>query len=116
MKEFKKQWDLDMAMTVLAHQTVDSETWAEAVEWLMLYGPPHVQDMLNQASHIATSQYFPELKPSGYNPDGTPLYDIEALAKALNISTDEVYEKLRTKEQLQQTRHLFGDGDAMKIH
>ncbi len=116
MTEFKKQWDAEMAMAVLTNKTVDSETWAEAVEWLMLYGPPHIKEILNQASQVATSEHFPDLKPTGYSPDGTPLYDVQALAAALNITPEEAYEKLREKEGKQETRHLFSEEDALKIH
>lgn len=116
MTEFKKQWDTEMAMAVLANKTVDSDTWSEAVEWLMLYGPPHVQEILSQASYVATSEHFPELKPTGYSPDGKPLYDVQDLAKALNISPDEALKKLKAKEEIQETRHLFPPEDSHKIH
>jgi hypothetical protein len=116
MTEFKKEWDTEMAMAVLANKNVDSETWSEAVEWLMLYGPPHVQEILNQASFVATNEHFPDLKPSGYSPEGTPLYDINELAKALGISPEEAFEKLRKKEEKQETQHLFAQEDAQKIH
>lgn len=116
MSEFKKQWDEEMAMAVLANKNVDSETWAEAVEWLMLYGPAHIQEILSQASHVATKEYFPELKAKGYSPDGKPLYDVEALATALNISQEEVLQKLHEKEEMQETRHLFAEEDSHKIH
>lgn len=115
MSEFKKQWDTEMAMTVLANKTVDSETWAEAVEWLMLYGPPHIQEILSQASSAATNEYFPDLKPTGYSPDGKPLYDVEALAQALNISKEEALAKLQEKEAKQETQHLFAEEDSHKI-
>ena len=36
----KDLWDLESAMKVLTHDSVDSKLWAEAVEWLILYGPP----------------------------------------------------------------------------
>lgn len=116
MSDFKKQWDTEMAMAVLANKTVDSETWSEAVEWLMLYGPPHVQEILSQASYVATSEQFPELKPTGYSPDGKPLYDVQALAQALNISPDEALKKLQEKEEKQETRHLFTGDDSLKVH
>lgn len=116
MGDFKKQWDEEMAMAVLANPTVDGTIWAEAVEWLMLYGSPHIQEILSQASSAATSTHFPDLKPSGYSPDGTPLYDVEALALALNISPEEALGRLRAREQEQQTRHLFAAEESLKIH
>ena len=116
MTDFKEQWNEEMAMTVLASKSVDSKLWAEAVEWLILYGPPHIKEMLSQASSMATSRYFPELKPASYSPDGSPLYDMESLAEALQTSTEALYDKLRRKEAGRQTRHLFSDDEAMKIH
>lgn len=115
MNDFKKQWDTAMAMAVLANKNVDSATWAEAVEWLMLYGPPSIQETLSQASSAATSAHFPGLKPSGYSPDGKPLYDVQALAQALHIPAEEVLTKLREKEEQQETSHLFCLEDSLKI-
>ncbi len=116
MTDFKKQWDVEMAMAVLANKTVDSETWSEAVEWLLLYGPPHVQEILSKASFVATSEHFPELKPTGYSPEGKPLYDVQALAQALNISPEDALAKLQEKEEKQETKHLFTEEDSQKIH
>ncbi len=115
MTEFKKQWDMEMAMAVLANKDVDGETWSEAVEWLLLYGPPHIQEILSQASAMATNEHFPGLTPSGYGPDGNPLYDVQALAQALNISPEEALQQLREKEKKQETRHLFSADDSQKI-
>ncbi|PLX48363.1 MAG: hypothetical protein C0613_11400 [Desulfobulbaceae bacterium] len=116
MTDFKEQWDEEMAMTVLASKSVDSKLWAEAVEWLMLHGPDHIKEMLNKASSMATSRYFPELKPAGYSPDGSPLYDIESLAEALQTSPETLSDRLRSKEVNGQTRHLFSDDETQKIH
>lgn len=88
--EYKNLWDLESAMQVLESDTVDSQLWAEAVEWLILYGPPEIRKLLLNASLSATEGSFPQLKPSGFAPDGQPIYDIEALAKVLGISENEV--------------------------
>ncbi len=115
MPTFKQNWDVKMAMAVLENKTVDAELWAEAVEWLMLYGPPEIQDLLSQASSIATSQEFPELTPTSYNADGSPLYDINELAEHLGISAEDAKERLQQKQQEQNTQHLFSDDEAIKI-
>jgi len=115
MPKFKQEWDVDMAMTVLEHKTIDSDIWAEAVEWLMLYGPAEIKDILSQASNMATNQEFPELTPAGYNKDGSPLYDIAQLAESLGVSAEETKARLQQKEQDQQTQHLFSDQERLKM-
>ncbi len=86
---FKDQWDLETAMKVLQHPTVDAQLWAEAVEWLLLYGPPTVRKILLDASHTATQMQFPQLQPAQYTDDGQPVYDIADLAEILGITEDE---------------------------
>jgi hypothetical protein len=113
---FEKEWDLEMAMAVLENKTVDSKTWAEAVEWLLLYGPPHIRELLGQASNTATDECFPELQPTGYADDGQPIYDLQAIADSLGISREEVAQKLAEKEIKQGMRHLFEESETHKIH
>ena len=96
--EFKDLWDLESAMQVLEHKTVDSKLWAEAVEWLLQYGPPEIRQLLLDASEIATGTTFPDLKPTHYTSDGQPCYDIGALAKILGITENQTREILRRKE------------------
>lgn len=96
--EFKELWDLESAMKVLAHDTVDSKLWAEAAEWLMLYGPPEIRQLLIDASTTATSAAFPDLKPSHYTPDGQPCYDVGELAQSLGINEAEAREILAKKK------------------
>jgi hypothetical protein len=112
---FKDQWTLETALQILQHQTVDSQLWAEAVEWLMLYGPPEIKDLLLKASGIATETYFPELKPTSYGIDGEPYYDVAAIARALGIDEDEALEIIRRKEIEHQLRHFFS-GETETIH
>lgn len=96
--EFKDQWDLDTALKIVQNKTVDSKLWAEAVEWLLMYGPPEVVSILLQASGYATDQAFPEMLPS-YTHDGTPVYDAAELAKSLDIPEEEVKRILKDKKQ-----------------
>ena len=46
--ELKDTWDVDSAMQILQHQTVDAKLWAEAVEWLILYGPDEIRGNTSQ--------------------------------------------------------------------
>ncbi|KAB2891565.1 MAG: hypothetical protein F9K32_03450 [Desulfobulbaceae bacterium] len=107
---FKDQWNLETALKILQHQTVDSQIWAEAVEWLMLFGPPEIKDLLLKASGIATETYFPELKPIYHSAEGEPYYNIAALARALGISEEDAQEIIRKKEREHQMHHLASGG------
>ncbi|MBC8318641.1 MAG: hypothetical protein H8E41_12120 [Desulfobulbaceae bacterium] len=113
---FKKEWDLEMALAVLENKTVDSKIWAEAVEWLLLYGPPHIKELLGQASSMATGEYFPELQPTGYTDDGEPLYNLQTIAESLGITQEEAAQKLAEKEIKQGVRHLFDESEGNKVH
>ncbi len=115
MTEFKEQWTLEAAMEILRHPTVDSRTWAEAVEWLLLYGPPDIRQLLQQASGHATSESFPELRPTGFTPDGQPCYDIADIARSLNISEEEAAMMVAEKEARHGIRQLFGRDETHKI-
>ena len=108
--DFKDQWDLETALKILQHQTVDSELWAEAVEWLMLFGPPEIKQLLLKASGIATETYFPELKPSHYSAEGEPFYDVAAIAQSLGIDEDEAREIIKRKEIEHRMQHSFNSG------
>lgn len=114
--EFKDIWDLESALKVLAHETVDSKVWAEAVKWLILHGPVEIRQMLLDASNLATGTSFPELKPSQYTSDGQPCYDIKDLAKSLNITEAEVQDFLRQKETELAGLHFLGVDDNVTVH
>jgi len=114
--EFKDQWDVDTALKVVRNKTVDSKLWAEAVEWLMLYGPPEVVSILLQASGHATEQTFPELQAANYTHDGQPVYDVAQLAKSLGISEDEVRKIIKKKEKSHKIVHFFDDGSSQTVH
>jgi hypothetical protein len=107
---FKEQWNLETALKILQHQTVDSQLWAEAVEWLMLFGPPEIKELLLRASGIATETYFPELQPISHGPGGEPYYDVAALARALGIPEEEAQEIIRKKEREHQIHHIMSGG------
>ena len=112
MTAFEQQWTLESALEILQHPTVDSTIWAEAVEWLLLYGPPEVKEQLIQASGHATSKSFPELRPQRFAPDGSPCYDIAELARSLDISEEEARKQLAAKEEKHGVRHGFGEDDT----
>lgn len=116
MDNFKNFWTLEMAMAVLENKTIDSKTWSEAVEWLLLFGPPEIRQLLGQASHTATSVCYPELKPTGYTPDGEPCYQIDDIANSLGISREEAIEKMTELEEIHGFRHLYDDEETYKIH
>ncbi|MBV5319030.1 MAG: hypothetical protein JZU50_14630 [Desulfobulbaceae bacterium] len=115
MTAFKQHWTLESAMEILQHPTVDSEIWASAVEWLLIYGPPEVRELLQQASGQATRENFPELQPQGYGPDGSPCYDIADLARSLGISEEEARAQLAQKEQKHGVQHGFSDDDTTTL-
>ena len=114
--KYKQLWDVDSAMQILTSSTVDSETWAEAVEWLILYGPEDIKMMLLNASISATNTAFPELKPSHYTEDGQPCYNIADLATALGISEDEAKTILQQKLDLHQLVDILSTPENKTIH
>lgn len=114
--EFKDIWDLESALKVLSHETVDSKVWAEAVKWLILHGPVEIRQLLLDASNVATGASFPELIPSYYTSDGQPCYDIKDLAKSLNISEAEVHDFLKQKETELEGFQLLGDSGNVTVH
>lgn len=114
--KFKDLWDLESAMQVLGHKTVDSKLWAEAVEWLLHYGPPEIQQLLLDASEMATTKAFPELKPNHYGPGGEPSYDVRALAETLGITEEETLEILRKKEEKESDEQIAESAPGAVVH
>ncbi|MFT5728330.1 MAG: hypothetical protein ACI8PB_002483 [Desulforhopalus sp.] len=114
--QFKELWDLQSAMKVLEHDTVDSKLWAEAVEWLILYGPPEIQELLLEASATATNSSFPNLTPVKFSPSGQPIYDIKALAQTLGVSEEEVKKILEEKEKNHATLQATTMDSSKTIH
>lgn len=114
--EFKELWDLQGAMKVLENDTVDSKVWAEAVEWLMLYGPPEIKELLLEASVTATSTSFPGLTPTHFTASGQPVYDVKALAENLGVSEEEVRKTLEKKEKTHPTLQKTVTDDDETVH
>ncbi|MBU1564068.1 MAG: hypothetical protein KJ630_00400 [Proteobacteria bacterium] len=114
--EFKDLWDLESAMKILTHETVDGKVWAEAVKWLILHGPVEIRQLLLDASSLATSTSFPGLKPSYYTSDGQPFYDIKDLAKSLDITEIDIRELLKQKESEFAGLHFVSDDSNETIH
>lgn len=114
--DFKDHWDLETAMEILQNKTVDSKLWAEAVEWLLLYGPPEIVTLLLKASSQATGSTFPELRVTNYTIDGQPCYNIKEIAHSLGISEEEAREIITRKEMLHNSPHFIDDGGSETIH
>jgi hypothetical protein len=115
MTDLRHQWNLEMALEVLKSETIDSKTWAEAVEWLLLFGPPEIKEVLTMASSHATKESFTELKPEGFTEEGQPCYSLSSLADALNIDADEAMQKLSELERESDSRFLFDPGETSKL-
>jgi hypothetical protein len=115
MAKFKEEWSMESAMAVLSHPTVDSEIWAAAVEWLLVYGPPEIRVLLQQASGQATAASFPDLKPDRYAPDGSPCYDIARLAESLGISEEEAKAQITEQERRHGIRHGFDEDETTPL-
>ena len=115
MTEFKKEWNVESAMEIVQHPTVDSKIWAEAVEWLLLYGPPEIKERLTEASSYATGKEFPELKPQGFAGDGELVYSVGEVAQALGISEEEAAEIITEKQQKHGIQHLLNKKSTKKM-
>ena len=106
---------MDAALYVVQHPTVDAKIWADAVEWLLLYGPEEIQEVLLSASMHATRQQFPDLKTVGCTAGGDPCYDIAEMAQSLDIDIDEARRILHLKEKNHGIRHSFDSSETTKI-
>jgi len=114
MKE--TDWNLKDAMAVILNPTVDSRTWAEAVEWMMLYGPPGAREAIEMASISATCNCLPEIKPDGINREGELCYNIAGLARAMGMSEDEVGEKLNRLQAEKNRQFIFAKDETGSVH
>jgi hypothetical protein len=92
--DFKDQWNSEMALQILLSETIDSKTWADAIKWLILYGPEEIKRLLLEASTDATSNFFPDLKPAGFREDGQPYYDLANLAAVLDADPESLQKSL----------------------
>lgn len=106
---------MESALQVVQHPTVDSKLWGEAVEWLLLYGPPEIRDMLNEASNYATSREFPALRPSGFTKDGRPVYSVAEVARALGITEEEAAAIIADKERQHGRQQFVSPDETHKI-
>ena len=111
----KNLWDLQSALKILESKTVDSKLWSEAVEWLMLYGPPEIKEMILQSSGMATHECFPSLRAQGFTSEGQPCYTVKDLADALNMTEEEIIEKMTDLEDQQGVKHLVDETETNKI-
>lgn len=114
-KNFNNHWNLEMAVNVMENKTVDSKLWSEAVEWLLLYGPLEIKDIILEASGMATNECFPNLKATGFTADGQPCYDVKDLADSLGVPEQEVAQKIADIENQQDIKQLFGKKETRKI-
>lgn len=115
MASFRDEWNFEMALDVLKNESVDSKVWSDAAKWVMLYGPPELQEVLRQASAVAIKSCFPGLEPERYTENGEPCYDIAKIAKALGISREEALEKMAEMEGEQGIQHLFDASETENI-
>ena len=115
MTEFKQEWTVESAMQILRHPTVDSRIWAEAVEWLLMYGPPEIREKLSEAAGYATGKEFPDLKPQGFTGEGEQVYVVAEVARALGISETEAAEILAGKQEKHGVQQLFDRQDTRKV-
>ena len=115
MTDSKQEWTVESAMEILQHPTVDSKIWAEAVEWLLLYGPPELKEMLNEASSYASNKEFPGLKPEGFSENGELVYSVAEVAKALDISEEEAAQIIAEKQEKHGVQQFFDKNSSKKI-
>ena len=109
-------WNLEMALEVLTSQNVDGDTWSDAVKWLLIYGPPGVREVIQQASTFAFSEYFPGLEAKGYTEEGHPYYDLNDLAGILDVPPEEVAGRL-AEIQFEENVEIVVEGDQVrKVH
>ena len=113
--KFEDEWNTDMALQVLQSETVDSQTWADAVKWLLLFGPPAIKEMLLQASTNATEKSFPNLRPAGFNEEGDPYYDLVHLAETLGADPETLYRSLMDLETESESSLCNPEEDVLKI-
>ena len=116
MDDFKEQWDLEMALAVLSSETVDGGLWAEAVKWLLLYGPPELREVLVTASSDSFARCFPGVRVSGHSDSGQPYYALADLAEALGIPAAEAAKRLIELQSTLGVEFLVEDDRVYKVN
>jgi hypothetical protein len=116
MDEFREQWNLEMALAVVGSETVDGGVWAEAVKWLLLYGPPELHAVLTAASTASFAQCFPEVRVSGHSDSGQPYYALADLAEALGIPAAEAAGRLVELQSALGVEFLVEDDRVYKVN
>ncbi len=79
------------------------------------HGPHEIRNLLLQSSSVATHQCFPELKATGYAPDGQPCYAVAEIAKSLHISENEAKEIIIRKQEEHGVPHFIDEAETSKI-
>ena len=113
---FKDHWNLEAAMEIVQNKSVNAKLWAEAVEWLLLYGPPEIVSILLKASGQATDVIYPDQRTNHAPQEDNVLYNIEELALSLGISELEVRRIIARKEMLHNPFHFWDDGGSETVH
>lgn len=116
MYDFREQWNLEMALAVLGSEAVDGELWAEAVKWLLLYGPPELHAVLAAASSASFAQCFPDVRVGGHSDSGQPYYALADLADALGIPAEEVAGRLSELQSDLGVEFLVEDDRVYKLN
>jgi len=116
VEDFMEQWNLEMALAVLASETVDGVLWAEAVKWLLLYGPPEVRTLLAAASALSFAQAFPGVRVRGHGDSGQPYYALADLAAALGVPVEEAGERLAAMQSALEVELLVADDRVYKVN
>lgn len=114
--DFKEHWDLDTALKIVQNKTVDSKLWAEAVEWLLLFGPPEIVSILLQASGHATEQVYPALVTDNSAHDDQTRYDLSRLARSLGLDEEELLTVIRRRRKSDKMVHFFDDNGSQTVH
>lgn len=116
MEDWKEQWNQEMALAVLGSETVDGGLWAEAVKWLLLYGPPELRTLLAAASAASFAQSFPGVQVKGHGDSGQPYYALADLAEALGIPAEATAERLLELQSALGVEFLVDDDRVYKVN
>ena len=116
MNDFREEWNLEMAVAVLGSATIEAGPWAEAVKWLLLYGPPELREMLTAASTLSFSQCFPEVRVQGHGPTGQPYYALADLAEPLGVPVADAADRLAELQSTLGVEFLVENDRVYKVN